>query len=83
MTDKRNASIVAATVEVHCPHCGGLQPTPVGSLTAPWTRGTSWIPSQVFGSQGPRKCDLCNEIFVLDVNHRISPMGRCVIVEGS
>lgn len=62
---KRNAVIVAAQLEVHCPHCGDPQPNPDdGSHLR--------VNSQVTASQGPRVCNACDEPFQLIAQNRVS-----------
>jgi DNA-directed RNA polymerase subunit RPC12/RpoP len=66
---KRNAIVVAVTLEVQCPHCGEPQPSPDNGAH-------SWMPSQVQTAQGTRTCVSCEEPFELHAQGR-------VIVEGS
>lgn len=54
---RRNAIIVAGTVEVRCPWCGEPQPSPDDS--------DFWVPSQVITHEGDRVCVSCDEPFRL------------------
>jgi hypothetical protein len=58
---RRVASIVAFTVEVLCPYCGGPQPNPDDG-GFPWT--TEEVASEA-AKQPKRTCADCDEIFVL------------------
>lgn len=65
---KRNAIIVAAAVEVHCPHCGDPQPSPGnGSFM--------WEPHEVTAQQGDRVCNACDHPFRLIAQNRMSLIG--------
>lgn len=55
---KRIAQIFAVTIEVHCPHCGDAQPSPVDGSHI-------WLPSQVLTNEGKRTCVACDEEFTL------------------
>lgn len=62
---RRNAIIVAVTVEVQCPHCGEPQPSPDNGSHA-------WMIGQVMAEQGPKVCVSCDESFVLRAQNRVS-----------
>lgn len=55
---RRNAAIVAATVEVLCPHCAEPQPNPDNG-------GYPWTPEEVSAEQGAKVCVSCDEPFRL------------------
>lgn len=62
---KRNAIIVAAQLEVHCPNCGDPQPNP-------HDESHLWLPSQVEQFSGAKTCNACDEPFTLSVQARVS-----------
>jgi uncharacterized Zn-finger protein len=64
MARTKNAVLVAAAIEVTCPHCGEPQP-------APDNGSEMWLPSQVTRSQGERTCVSCDEKFVLHAQSRV------------
>ena len=64
MAALRQATIVAATVEVFCPHCGEPQPSPDNGSHA-------WMPSQVVVAQGKKVCVSCDEPFQLNEQNRV------------
>lgn len=65
MAAKRNAVIVAAVLEVHCPHCGDPQPNPRDESHL-------WVNADVTANQGPRVCNACDEPFQLIAQNRVS-----------
>ena len=65
---KRPAIIVAATVEVQCPHCGEPQPSPDNGSHV-------WMPGQVVTAQGKKTCVSCDEEFQLNAQSRVSVVG--------
>jgi predicted RNA-binding Zn-ribbon protein involved in translation (DUF1610 family) len=58
------AQVMAATVEVLCPHCGEPQPSPDNGSHA-------WFSSQVSANQGPRTCVSCDERFQIHAQNRV------------
>jgi predicted RNA-binding Zn-ribbon protein involved in translation (DUF1610 family) len=63
---KRNAIIVAASVEVQCPHCGEPQPSPDNGSHV-------WMTSQVAALSGQVKtCVSCDETFTVQAQSRVS-----------
>lgn len=64
---RRTAIIVAATVEVLCPHCGESQPNPDNGAFA-------WTPDEVTMKQGRRECVSCDFAFTLHAQSRVSVM---------
>lgn len=65
MAAKRNAIIVAAQLEVHCPHCGDPQPNPDDGSHL-------WIQDHIVKSQGAKVCNACDEPFTLMAQDRVS-----------
>jgi len=61
----KQATVVASTVEVTCPHCGEPQPSPDNGSHA-------WVPSQVVAAQGRRVCVSCDEPFQLNAQNRVT-----------
>lgn len=61
----RNAIVVAALLEVLCPHCGDPQPNPSNGAHL-------WLIDEVSGNQGKRTCVACDEPFILMAQHRVS-----------
>jgi hypothetical protein len=63
---RRNAIIVAASVEVQCPHCGEPQPSPGNGSHI-------WLPSEVSHvTGGQRQCVSCEEPFTIIAQSRVS-----------
>lgn len=62
---KRNAIIVAAQLEVHCPYCGDPQPN-VRDGSHLWTQ------DDVKTAEGLRLCTACDEPFQLVEQSRVS-----------
>jgi len=62
---RRKVSVVAATVELTCPHCGEPQPSPGGSHL--WT-----IQEALDAQQDPlRDCAACNEPITIAMPNRV------------
>lgn len=62
---KKHAQIVAALLEVHCPHCGDPQPAPDNGSHA-------WTPLEVSMNQTERTCVACDEPFVLSAQSKVT-----------
>lgn len=62
---KRNAIIVAAVLEVHCPHCGEPQPSPRCGAHL-------WEPDEVHAFAGDRICNACEGSFKLLQQSRVN-----------
>lgn len=69
MAASKSAIVVAASLEVHCPHCGDAQ-------TNPWDESYLWTPTQVASLAGPggvsRVCNACDEPFAILAQSRVS-----------
>lgn len=61
----KTAVVVAATVEVQCPHCGEPQPNPDNG-------GHAWTSEEVRGAQGARACTACDAMFRIVAQSRVS-----------
>lgn len=60
----RPATILAASLEVHCPHCGEPLPNP--------TDGSHlWMPDDVLANTGAKICNACDEPFQLSYQKRV------------
>ena len=67
MAAPRTATIVAAVLEVHCPHCGDAQPNPVDESHL-------WTPAQIaaMSAMGAKRvCNACDEPFQVIAQARV------------
>lgn len=60
---KRLVSVVAVSVEVHCPHCGDPLPSPTGSHL--WT--SDELRAVATHGEGLASCSACDEPIILDM----------------
>jgi len=65
----KTAIIVAASLEVHCPHCGDPLPNP-------WNESHLWTPTELNLYAGPgnaatRVCNACDEPFHIVAQSRV------------
>jgi hypothetical protein len=70
----KSAILIAATLEVYCPHCGLAQ-------LNPWDESHLWTPTQVTSLAGPvgvdHICDVCGEHFKIVALSRINLLESC------